>query len=422
MNIKNILKAFGPGILFASTAIGVSHLVQSTRAGANYGFALVLFVIAANLFKYPFFEFSSRYANATGTSIVKGYKQLGKWALWIYTLITISSMFFVTAAVGAVTAGFMDNLLGISQIITIKNFPLIAVFTICIIILIAGRYKLLDSLIKIIASVLLLSTLLAFVLTLFHGRVEQVEGFTAPLLNTPASIAFIIALLGWMPTAMDLSSWNSIWTLERIKQTGYKPTMKETVLDFNFGYIASAILSIIFITLGAYLMYGSGSNLPNGSAAFANSVVQLYTKTIGNWSYFIIAASAFSIMFGTIIAVFDGYSRTIEQSVEFLFFEKEMINKRKLYIVSLLVIGAGSFIIVIRYGNSLKKLVDLATTISFLIAPLIAIANYTLVQPKYVGKENTPPAWKKYLAIAGIVFLIGFSLFFIWDQYIKSLF
>ena len=40
--------AFGPGILFASTAIGVSHLVQSTRAGANYGFGLLIFIIIAN--------------------------------------------------------------------------------------------------------------------------------------------------------------------------------------------------------------------------------------------------------------------------------------------------------------------------------------------------------------------------------------
>ncbi|MDC1196151.1 divalent metal cation transporter, partial [Crocinitomicaceae bacterium] len=69
---KNFLKTLGPGILFASTAIGVSHLVQSTRAGANFGFALVPFILAANIFKYPFFEFGSRYANATGESLIDG--------------------------------------------------------------------------------------------------------------------------------------------------------------------------------------------------------------------------------------------------------------------------------------------------------------------------------------------------------------
>ena len=111
---KNIAKTLGPGILFASTAIGVSHIVQSTRAGADFGFALIPFVLAANLFKYPFFEYGSRYANSTGESIIDGYKRVGNWMLWLYFLITLGSMFFVTAAVGAVTAGFLQNLFGVS--------------------------------------------------------------------------------------------------------------------------------------------------------------------------------------------------------------------------------------------------------------------------------------------------------------------
>ncbi|MGB2229355.1 MAG: hypothetical protein ACPHZB_07495, partial [Flavobacteriales bacterium] len=35
--VERWLKTLGPGILFASTCIGVSHLVQSTRAGALAG-------------------------------------------------------------------------------------------------------------------------------------------------------------------------------------------------------------------------------------------------------------------------------------------------------------------------------------------------------------------------------------------------
>ena len=73
---KNLIKTLGPGILFASTAIGVSHLVQSTRAGADYSFGLIAAIIIANLLKYPFFEFGSRYANSTGTSLIDGYKNI----------------------------------------------------------------------------------------------------------------------------------------------------------------------------------------------------------------------------------------------------------------------------------------------------------------------------------------------------------
>ena len=71
-HLKSLKKTLGPGILFASTAIGVSHLVQSTKAGALFGFGLLWAVIAANILKYPFFEFGSRYANATGKSIIDG--------------------------------------------------------------------------------------------------------------------------------------------------------------------------------------------------------------------------------------------------------------------------------------------------------------------------------------------------------------
>lgn len=102
---NKFLQTLGPGILFASTAIGVSHLIQSTKAGANYGFTLILFILAANIFKFPFFEFGSRYASATGTSLLEGYKKMHWSILLIYLVITLISMFFVCAAVTFVAAG-----------------------------------------------------------------------------------------------------------------------------------------------------------------------------------------------------------------------------------------------------------------------------------------------------------------------------
>ena len=172
-HVQSLKNTFGPGILFASTAIGVSHLVQSTKAGAMFGFGLLWAVIAANVLKYPFFEFGSRYANATGTSIIEGYQKLSKWALWTYFIITISSMFFVCAAVGKVTTGFMENLFHLDKIGLSSRASNILVFVICGGILIIGKFKILDKLIKLIGIVLLLSTLTAFVICLFHGPINK---------------------------------------------------------------------------------------------------------------------------------------------------------------------------------------------------------------------------------------------------------
>ena len=74
--LTRIYFSLGPGILLAATAIGVSHLVYSTRAGASYGFGLLWLIVVANLFKYPFFEFGPRYAAATGESLLQGYRKL----------------------------------------------------------------------------------------------------------------------------------------------------------------------------------------------------------------------------------------------------------------------------------------------------------------------------------------------------------
>ncbi len=416
---RNSLKTLRPGILIASTAIGVSHLVQSTRAGANYGFMLLWAVILVNIMKYPFFEYGSRYANSRGESIIDGYKRIGNWMLWLYFIITVASMFFVSAAVGAVTAGFLDNLFGISNLISYPLFTPILLFAVCIGILLFGNYKALDGLIKIIGTVLVISTLIAFTIALVNGPVERSADFIKPEVWNDKGILFMIALMGWMPTAVDMSTWNSLWTIERIKQTGYKPKLKETLLDFNIGYLASALLAICFITLGAYLVYGTGIEMPSSGAKFANKVVELYTLTIGSWSKIIIGAAAFSIMFGTSIAVFDGYSRSLERCVELTVSKRETIEIKHAYKFSLLIVGVGSFVIIAFFSQSIKVLVDLATTISFLISPIIAIVNFRLVSRKYIDQEAVPPLWLKILSYLGLIFLTGFSIFFIYTQIIS---
>ena len=416
-SFSSFLKTAGPGILFAATAIGVSHLIQSTRAGADYGLLLIGFVILVMVMKYPFFEYGSRYANVTQTSIIDGYKKLGKRVLWLYFILTVSSMFFVTGAVGFVTAGFFENLFGISFL---QEWAIIILFAICVAILAIGKYNALDSLIKIIAIVLIVSTVTAFLFALWKGPVEPVDGFVSQELWTSSGVFFLLALMGWMPTAVDLSSWNSLWTLERMKQTNYRPKLKETLFEFRLAYVITGILAIMFVTLGAFIFYGSGEVLPNNNALFAQKVVTMYTLTIGDWSFLIISASAFTVMFSTIIAVFDGYSRSIHRTMELLFSSKEhalQANYRSISIITLMVLAIGSLVVVFEFGDDLRSLVDFATVLSFVIAPIIAIFNFKLVSGKYLDKEWQPSKFLKVLSIAGILFLAGFASIFIFTQF-----
>lgn len=402
------IKTLGPGILFATTAIGVSHLVQSTRAGAEYGFELIAFVIIANVLKFPFFEFGSRYANATGKSLIHGYYKMGKGMLLMYLFITILSMFTVAAAVTYVCVGLMINLF---QLTLSPADASIFLMGICMVLLVSGKFSLLDGLIKLIGAVLLLSTLAAFLITLINGPIVSFEELVPALDYNKENLFFIIALMGWMPTAVDLSTWNSIWTLERIKQTDYLPTLKETLREFNLGYWISAGLSICFVTLGAFLIYGSDIELSNNSADFANQLIGMFTSTLGDGAYYFITVSAFSVMFSTCITVYDGYARAMSETTAHLLDASR--KEIKTYKFWLFIVLIGAYIVINNFLGDFKALIDLATIISFIIAPIIAIVNFRLVCSNDLTDEEKPNRFMRILSVLGIVYLLSFSLLFV---------
>ena len=409
--MKNWKKVLGPGILFASTAIGVSHLIQSTQAGAQFGMSLLWAVVLANILKFPFFEYGSRYASVKGESILKGYYDLNKIWLYAYMSVTFISMFFVTGAVGIVTYGFMENLFGLNSLTGIPHFTLLLLFVVATIILWFGKFRTLNNLIKALGLILLITTVTAFVAAAMGGPRGNVSLF--PKLTFEAT-AFIIPLMGWMPTAVDLSAWNSIWTVERIKESQYKPTLKETLREFNFGYWTSATLAVFFMIMGAFLIYGTGERVPQKPTAFSDFVVSMYTRTIGDWTKYIIASASFSIMFSTFITVLDGYSRTI--SYAFSLISTRELKPNHMYRSTLLLISVGGLALILSFlgdPKGLSGIVNTATIISFLIAPVIALLNFRVVRKDVIGAENAPGKIMQILSVLGIVYLIGFSVYFV---------
>jgi Mn2+/Fe2+ NRAMP family transporter len=414
---KNLLKTLGPGIMFAGTGIGGSHLVQSTRAGANFGFELLIIILAANLFKYPFFEFASRYTNATGQSILEGFKKEGKWTLYLYGAITFFSMFVVTAAILFVTGGLLANLFQADpdQVIYWTLGLSVLVWGL----LSLGNFNFLDAAIKVIGVILVLSVVGATVAVLLKGRPGPVEVFIPESAFTLTHFGFLIGLMGWMPMGVDMSTWGSLWTEERIKQTGYHPKLKETLLDFNLGYGITVFLALCFLSLGAYVFYGSGEELSTNAVTFSSQLVSLFTKNIGQWSYLIIAAAAFSTMFGTSLTLVDGYKRSIIRIIELLKDKKEEENQKKHIIWSFIIILGG--FLIIYFGTHLKgadgkglinfkTLIDIATATSFVVAPLAAWLNYKIIFNKNFPATHKPSNLLKYLAISGIALLTIFTM------------
>ncbi|MEZ4320277.1 MAG: divalent metal cation transporter [Myxococcota bacterium] len=403
-------KAIGPGLVWAGTAIGVSHLVQSTRAGAGYGFALLLVVIAANAFKYPAYETGPRYAAATGTSLLEGYRRRGVWALWVFLALTVSTMFTVIAAVTFVAAGMASAL--VTDSIPVWGWSAILLL-LAVAMLSAGRFQVLERFMTAMMLLLTVSTLASVLLAIPGTDFGSLPWWPPVPPAEKAHMVFLVALVGWMPSALDTAVWHSLWGLEKQRDTGVPLTPRSAKLDFDVGYIGTAVLACMFVFLGASVLYGKVDDIPGSSVAFAKMLVDAYTSALGEWSRPIILVAAFSTMLSTTVAVTDGFPRALEGAVAQLRGEA-LEGRTRVYWVSLALCVAVAQAICVYFTGQLKALVDLATALTGLTAPLFAILNLLTILGAEVPAERRPsPA---YLAfhVAGIVFLVGMALLYLY--------
>ena len=400
---KNIFKSLGPGLLFAGAAVGVSHLVQSTRAGADFGFGLLWVLLLATIFKYPFFQFGPRYAAATGETLLDGYKKLGKVVLAISYAISFLTMFIIQAAVTIVTAGLAINIFGTFDLFTWSVLITIS----SMIILLVGKYKLLDGLMKYVILLLTICTLFAVTAALLKNN--QAFSFEQVIPKGTIEITFLIAFLGWMPTSLDISIWQSIWSVEKEKISHQKITPKQAIFDFNVGYIGTIFLAACFLILGALVMHNSEQSFSNKGGVFAGQLIELYTKNLGNFAYVFIAIAALTTMFSTTITALDASPRAMSKANELLFPTKIKLN----HWFWIVVLSLGTFIILKYFSDNMGLMVKIGTILSFLTAPFYAILNYILITGKHTPKEHRPSIYLKILSICGIIFLVGFSAWFL---------
>ena len=396
------IKKLGPGLLFAGAAIGVSHLVQSTKAGAEFGFGLIWALILCNFFKYPFFLFGTKYAFSTGETLLHGYKKIGDYVLYIYLLLSIVTIFTIQAAVTIVTAGLAVELFGFNNnIVIIASIILI----LCIIILTVGKYKLLDNFIKIVILILTLSTLFAVGYATNNNIVELSVNQIFP--DEVSGIIFLAAFMGWMPAPLDVSIWQSIWTKEKLNLNN-KIKYKSALFDFNVGYISTVFLGLCFVALGAFVMFESGQTFSNNGSEFANQLIKLYTDNLGENVKIFISIAAFTTMLSTTITCLDASPRAMSQTLI-------LLNHKKIsgYNTWILIISIITMIIFVFYESEMGALIKIATILSFITAPIYAIMNYSLVNSSYMPKKFKLSKSMKFYSISGIIFLTIFSIWYI---------
>ncbi|WII96139.1 divalent metal cation transporter [Moraxella haemolytica] len=394
-------RAFGPGILMASAAIGASHLISSTQAGALYGWQLAIIIILANFFKYPFYRFATEYAYNTGNSLVVGYAKKSRLYLLVFFVMNTISSVITTGAVSllcAVILGYIlpfeTNTLVLSAIVMSSSWVL----------LIGGRYKVLDNLTKWIMAALTIATVVAVIIAASKASVVAPD-FIEPSPWNLSALGFVVALMGFMPAPLEFSVITSVWTAKKISTDN--TSRYQGMVDLNVGYLTSVVLALFFLALGVFVQYGSGQEIAVQGGAYVGQLISMYTMTIGDWSKLLVTFIAFLCMFGTVITSADGYGRTNAESLSLIMKGTTELTEKyvKIWTTFALVMG---YAIIAFFLGQMAALLKFAMIVAFIAAPIYAYLNYSLIK-----NQPTTSAGMKWFAISGIIFLTGFSILFL---------
>jgi len=344
------------------------------------------------------------------------------WALALYGVLTVATMWTIQAAVTIVTAGLATRTILPASFVGLESDALsvnpevivsLALLVISALLLATGGYRLLDRIMKVVVVVLTLSTVTATLMALGTLDAASINPIPPPETMDRATLLFIAGLMGWMPSAIDISVWHSLWTLERGRDSGQPATVEEASLDFNIGYLGTAMLALCFLTMGAGVMHGSGVEFQDSAGAFAGQVIALYTTTLGEWAGPVMGLCAFSVMLSTTITVLDGFSRALATFVDRLQRPEvpgQFEGSRITYFAALVLIGGGSLCILQFYLGGLKSLIDLATTLSFLTSPLLAWLNHKAMWGDEVPLEHRPSERMRTASTICIVLLSIFAI------------
>jgi Mn2+/Fe2+ NRAMP family transporter len=353
MSPIGLMRQFGPGLILMMTGIGTSHLVTAPVAGGRFEFALLWAIPVSYLFKYYGFEMAFRFTNATGRSMLDAYSTAKmKWPLWYVLITTLLQCAIGQAgrltATAAVVYYLVLHYLGVE--VPAYWFAMVIGVT-SVVIILTGRYRMVELVTKICAGLLLLSTAGVY----FHEP-APLSGMAHFFIFAVPEGSWIIlaAFLGLLPTGIDVSLQASEWgkakkagmgrIRDHLEATGLAPkfsawgsTKKDLLVDtsklpphaleycrrwfriglwdFRVGHVISFIIASIFVLLAAVWIYPSDVQ----GQAVIGQIAEIFTESVGPWMMIVFLLGAFAATFSTAFNYFDGWPRVVAACCRNLF-------------------------------------------------------------------------------------------------------
>ena len=252
------LRNIGPGLVIAATGLGAGDLIAASVAGARYGTAILWVAIIGALMKYAMNEGLTRWQLATGTTLLEGWVQRLPKIISLYFFVYLILWSFIVA--GALIAGsglaahalYPDNCQSNDWGILHSLLALVLVMI--------GRYALLERLMKFFMGVMLLVVIICAALVA-PGMSGIASGLLVPSIPE-GSVLFIFGVIGGVGGSVTLLCYG-YWIRER--DWIRREDLPRTRFDLMIAYLLTGLFGIGIMIISSGMQPDVATGTENGA-------------------------------------------------------------------------------------------------------------------------------------------------------------
>lgn len=284
-------RQLGPGIVVAATGVGAGDLVATLIAGSRFGYALLWAAVLGCLVKIALSEGSARYHLATGSTILAGWRSLGRWTGWYFGIYVIVWGFIYGATAMSATA---LPLAALFPILPLWGWAVIAGLT-GFLFVSFNRYETFETVMK-----LLVGTMFVIIVGLAILVSPNLPNLATGLWPTlpEGSLFYTLGLIGGVGGTITTAAYGYWAQVKGWNGVGWLPIMR---LDNATAYIVTGVFVIAMLVVGAELLYSAGIALEDsdrGLLGLSDVLAARFGTTIAKLFVIGFAATAISSLFG----------------------------------------------------------------------------------------------------------------------------
>jgi Mn2+/Fe2+ NRAMP family transporter len=247
-------KLIGPGIVAAATGVGAGDLVATLIAGSRFGYALLWAAVIGCIVKIALAEGSARYHLATGSTMLDGWRSLGRWTSWYFGIYIMIWGFVYGATAMSATA---LPLAALFPFLPLWAWAMISGLS-CAAFVALNRYEVFENTMKICIGVMFV--IVVGVAILVGPNVGEALAGLVP--SIPEGSAFYtLGLIGGVGGTITMASYGYWVNAKGWRTPAWMGIMR---LDNRVAYVVTGIFVISMLIVGAELLYTAQIALTSG--------------------------------------------------------------------------------------------------------------------------------------------------------------